>query len=200
MRVPTRWGDNLVFGAGEFRPDTRQGRQLLAHELTHVVQQSGTEANVVRRSNGFEDEPTREWPRAGTLVDPIPPGAERGGGARPCGERWTNPPRRRSPRRNQHGRVTGPDVTRRRGRKIGRRCWWRSWPCCCVTDYRLHWGRNTAVLRQQTDSESFERDATGDSSSSEPAAGRDRKALTADPHDTDHLCERSGRCHLQLHD
>jgi Domain of unknown function (DUF4157) len=66
-------GDNLVFGAGEFKPDTRQGRRL------HVVQQSGTEANVVRRSNGFEDEPTREWPRAGTLVDPIPAGAERGG-------------------------------------------------------------------------------------------------------------------------
>jgi hypothetical protein len=51
-------GDNLVFGAGEFKPDTRQGRRLLAHELTHIVQQSRSEANVVRRSNGFEDEPT----------------------------------------------------------------------------------------------------------------------------------------------
>jgi uncharacterized protein DUF4157 len=51
-------GDNLVFGAGEFKPETRQGLRLLGHELTHVVQQSGAEANVVRRANGFEDEPT----------------------------------------------------------------------------------------------------------------------------------------------
>ena len=73
-------GDNLVFGAGEFKPDTRQGRRLLAHELTHVVQQSGAEANVVRRSNGTDDdEPTRVWPRAGTVPEPIPAGAERGG-------------------------------------------------------------------------------------------------------------------------
>jgi Domain of unknown function (DUF4157) len=71
-------GENLVFGAGEYKPGTRQGRRLLAHELTHVVQQSGAAANVVRRSNGFEDEPTREWPRAGTVVDPSPPGSPRG--------------------------------------------------------------------------------------------------------------------------
>ena len=52
-------GDDLVFGAGEFEPRTHEGRRLLAHELTHVVQQSGAEANVVRRSNGFDDdEPT----------------------------------------------------------------------------------------------------------------------------------------------
>jgi hypothetical protein len=35
-------GDNLVFGAGEFKPETPQGRRLLAHELTHVVQQQTT--------------------------------------------------------------------------------------------------------------------------------------------------------------
>src|SRR5262249_42924002 len=29
------------FNAGEFRPDTSDGRRLLAHELTHVVQQAG---------------------------------------------------------------------------------------------------------------------------------------------------------------
>jgi Domain of unknown function (DUF4157) len=52
-------GDRMVFGAGEFNPETRAGQRLLAHELTHVVQQSGAAANVVRRSNGFgEDEPT----------------------------------------------------------------------------------------------------------------------------------------------
>jgi hypothetical protein len=34
-------GHNLVFGAGQFTPGTRDGRRLIAHELTHVVQQSG---------------------------------------------------------------------------------------------------------------------------------------------------------------
>lgn len=34
-------GHNIVFGAGRFAPKTREGRTLLAHELTHVVQQQG---------------------------------------------------------------------------------------------------------------------------------------------------------------
>ncbi|WP_394825893.1 DUF4157 domain-containing protein [Pendulispora albinea] len=32
-------GRDVVFGAGQYAPDTRKGRQLLAHELTHVIQQ-----------------------------------------------------------------------------------------------------------------------------------------------------------------
>ena len=52
-------GDNMVFGAGEFNPGTREGRRLLAHELTHVVQQSNTQAHVIRRQGDFDDdEPT----------------------------------------------------------------------------------------------------------------------------------------------
>ena len=34
-------GQNIVFGMGQFAPGTYEGRRLLAHELTHVVQQSG---------------------------------------------------------------------------------------------------------------------------------------------------------------
>lgn len=34
-------GREVVFGAGQFEPGTRQGRELIAHELTHVVQQDG---------------------------------------------------------------------------------------------------------------------------------------------------------------
>jgi len=32
---------NIVFGAGQFNPDAQAGRRLIAHELTHVVQQTG---------------------------------------------------------------------------------------------------------------------------------------------------------------
>jgi len=34
-------GSDLFFGAGEHRPGTTDGDRLLAHELTHVVQQRG---------------------------------------------------------------------------------------------------------------------------------------------------------------
>ena len=33
-------GRNIVFGTGEYAPSTSKGKRLLAHELTHVVQQS----------------------------------------------------------------------------------------------------------------------------------------------------------------
>jgi hypothetical protein len=36
-------GHHVVFGAGEFAPATRNARRLIAHELTHVVQQSGSD-------------------------------------------------------------------------------------------------------------------------------------------------------------
>ncbi len=34
-------GNNVVFGNGEYRPETDSGRRLLAHELVHVGQQGG---------------------------------------------------------------------------------------------------------------------------------------------------------------
>ena len=34
-------GSDVVFAAGRYAPGTHEGRRLLAHELTHVVQQSG---------------------------------------------------------------------------------------------------------------------------------------------------------------
>lgn len=37
-------GQDIVFDAGQYAPETQEGRGLLAHELTHVVQQRGTTA------------------------------------------------------------------------------------------------------------------------------------------------------------
>ncbi len=50
------YGDHIVFGSQEYNPTTSSGRQLLAHELTHVVQQSQV-ASIVQRDplNGEED-------------------------------------------------------------------------------------------------------------------------------------------------
>ncbi len=42
-------GRDVVFGAGEYRPGTSSGDRLLAHELTHVVQQSRGLVDGVQR-------------------------------------------------------------------------------------------------------------------------------------------------------
>lgn len=39
-------GHHVVFGSGQFLPGNESGRHLLAHELTHVVQQSGTDGST----------------------------------------------------------------------------------------------------------------------------------------------------------
>ncbi|OPY16869.1 MAG: hypothetical protein A4E70_02075 [Syntrophus sp. PtaU1.Bin005] len=38
-------GADIAFGAGRYSPGTEEGRRLLAHELTHVVQQGGSTAS-----------------------------------------------------------------------------------------------------------------------------------------------------------
>jgi Domain of unknown function (DUF4157) len=38
-------GSDIFFGAGEYKPDSTGGRELLAHELAHVVQQRGGATN-----------------------------------------------------------------------------------------------------------------------------------------------------------
>ena len=42
-------GHNVVFGAGEYSSDSLAGRKLLAHELTHTVQQGGAGKMVQRK-------------------------------------------------------------------------------------------------------------------------------------------------------
>lgn len=41
-------GSSIWFGRGEYRPDTIEGRRLLAHEVAHTVQQSGSSPGVQR--------------------------------------------------------------------------------------------------------------------------------------------------------
>ena len=46
-------GNKIVFGLGRFAPATHEGRQLIAHELTHVVQQSGSNSDITSRNSSF---------------------------------------------------------------------------------------------------------------------------------------------------
>ena len=42
-------GRHMVFGGGEYSPGTTEGRTLLAHELTHTIQQGAATAGPIRR-------------------------------------------------------------------------------------------------------------------------------------------------------
>lgn len=81
-------GEHIVFGAGQYSPDTQSGQKLLAHELTHVVQQGGGE-QIRRQEDGeMEQEsesdssiilPDVEVPPGLSLPLPGPPPADSGG-------------------------------------------------------------------------------------------------------------------------
>jgi hypothetical protein len=62
-------GHDIVFGDGRFAPGTHEGRRLIAHELTHVVQQGGALQSGIRQVAGG----ARSVAQAG----PIHPGVPR---------------------------------------------------------------------------------------------------------------------------
>lgn len=59
-------GHNIVFGAGQFAPGTNKGRHLLAHELTHVVQQQSLAGSLLPMHHPFAGK-----------VNTTPPGLQR---------------------------------------------------------------------------------------------------------------------------
>ena len=42
-------GQDIHFGEGQYQPGTREGQKLLAHELTHTIQQRSGQAAVQSR-------------------------------------------------------------------------------------------------------------------------------------------------------
>jgi hypothetical protein len=50
-------GSSILFGAGRYQPDTREGERLIAHELVHVVQQdAGSSPQISRPSDPWEQQ------------------------------------------------------------------------------------------------------------------------------------------------
>ncbi len=63
------YGNNIVFAKGKYQPETEEGKRLLAHELTHVIQQQGIQRKIQRtpeEEGGGETETTNE------LIDESP--------------------------------------------------------------------------------------------------------------------------------
>src|SRR5262249_59399498 len=95
-------GNDVVFGAGQYAPRTAHGNRLLAHELTHVVQQSGARAEYPLRIAPANDTHERAASAAaqafGTARATPAPGAAPAAGARQAGHRPGDaaPPAQRS--------------------------------------------------------------------------------------------------------
>jgi hypothetical protein len=68
-------GSDVVFGAGECAPETSKGSRLLAHELTHVVQQAGGKADTAQTAKALSEP-----------LDPAEAEAERAAGSIARGE------------------------------------------------------------------------------------------------------------------
>ena len=61
-------GRDIAFAAGEYNPASNEGRNLLAHELTHVIQQSGASGTVAQQSASQENVlPTLQVQRKATV-------------------------------------------------------------------------------------------------------------------------------------
>jgi hypothetical protein len=68
-------GSHVAFGAGQYSPSTERGRELLAHELTHVVQQHASGPASDLKVGGVNDPAEREADRLAEAVirrDPRP--------------------------------------------------------------------------------------------------------------------------------
>jgi hypothetical protein len=63
-------GENIVFGSGQLAPMSRDGRRLIAHELTHVLQQRTGYAHGVQRD---KKDPKKD-PQCGKTPEPTPKG------------------------------------------------------------------------------------------------------------------------------
>src|SRR5205823_2267360 len=58
-------GQDVVFGVGQYAPRTLEGKRLLAHELTHMVQQMANESPLTDGIGSCESTHEREAERAG---------------------------------------------------------------------------------------------------------------------------------------
>jgi hypothetical protein len=55
-------GEHIVFGEGQYQPHTTSGKKLLAHELTHVVQQGSAAPSSLQQSVQRQDGPPGTTP------------------------------------------------------------------------------------------------------------------------------------------
>ncbi len=68
-------GDDVFFNAGRFNPDSQAGKELLAHELTHVAQQGGPVSSGPTRVASAKSPAEREAAAGESASETVEPGA-----------------------------------------------------------------------------------------------------------------------------
>ena len=71
-------GKDIYFNQGKYNPGTESGKRLLAHELTHTIQQSNTAQSVQREPDVVNMPPmtiTAGMPDTSSLTTPVPAGS-----------------------------------------------------------------------------------------------------------------------------
>jgi Domain of unknown function (DUF4157) len=84
-------GNDIVFGLGRFDSSATEGRRLLAHELTHVVQQTAGHAPRAVARQAVEAGILRQKDEQKTTPPPTGPKCDPGAGAKcetGCAQRW----------------------------------------------------------------------------------------------------------------
>lgn len=64
-------GSHIAFGAGQYAPASVEGRRLIAHELTHVVQQSSSNSALSAKSDGVTAEDSASEREADAAADSV---------------------------------------------------------------------------------------------------------------------------------
>ncbi|MDY6855080.1 MAG: DUF4157 domain-containing protein [Thermodesulfobacteriota bacterium] len=62
--------NDIYFSSGRYNPDSSEGRFLLAHELTHVVQQNGNDTSIQRQEGEERYEAATEETEPATSLSP----------------------------------------------------------------------------------------------------------------------------------
>lgn len=88
-------GKDIVFGAGQYRPRTRSGLRLLAHELSHVLQQRRGGLDLIQRSE--ECPPVEPVPEIEVVNSPASPGED------PAFQEAKNRTKNRANDQSEHG-------------------------------------------------------------------------------------------------
>jgi len=112
-------GQDIYFRQGEYRPESSHGRELLAHELTHVVQQNGAgvqfQLMVSQPGDAEEVEAEHVAKKVTHHLDSKPPKAGQSEVAAPPGESHSAPERDGATAEVLHRSVDPPVVIARSG-------------------------------------------------------------------------------------
>jgi len=68
-------GNDIYFNEGKFNPESKAGKELLAHELTHTIQQEGLSENTIQQKGEEETETVPQIENTETEQNEEKPGA-----------------------------------------------------------------------------------------------------------------------------